>query len=69
MGRPKPVPTRKELWERMDGCDCPALGAQAKGRAVFKADRCTPTAIRCNGRMATVKANFQKYGYTWGPAR
>ena len=70
----KPVtqePTRKELWQRMDGCNCPPLGKDPKYPEIVikKRDRCTPRIIRCNGRLKAVAKLYKKYKYTWGPPR
>jgi hypothetical protein len=40
------VSQRKQIWESMNGCDCPV---EAK-----RDERCTRDAIRCNGRIAIV---------------
>jgi hypothetical protein len=64
-------PTRKELWQCMDGCKCPPLGKDPKypGSNIKKSDRCTKTAIRCQARLNAVRKQYEKYKYTWGPPR
>jgi hypothetical protein len=42
----------------MAGCDCPPLAAVN--------DRCTPSTIRCDGRMGRVHDDFVRYGLAVG---
>lgn len=50
---------RRRLWESMTGCDCSPIAARP--------DRCTASAIRCNGRLKVVYENYGKYGLAVGP--
>lgn len=45
---------RKAIWESFNGCDCP-VDAKAS-------DRCTPNAIRCNGRLKVVMRRLDERG-------
>lgn len=59
--KPRPKePTRKSLWEDMTGCKCP------KGPRGWV---CTKRAIRCNARLERTRRDYEKHGFTWGPAR
>lgn len=45
---------RKQIWESMNGCDCPVDAATD--------DRCTRNAVRCKGRYGTILARMKEKG-------
>lgn len=49
---------RKRLWESMVGCECPPLARRD--------ERCTASAIRCNGRLKRVYDDYARYGLAVG---
>lgn len=50
---------RTRIWRAGAGCDCPAT---VGGKLVLKADRCSPTWVRCNGRLRVIHEEYAKLG-------
>jgi hypothetical protein len=60
-------PTRKQLWDSHEGCDCPSLGTPLGERdRVTPHDRCTTSTVRCHGRLGRIHHDFATYGYVFG---
>lgn len=59
---------RKQLWRDMTGCECKKV-ITVDGRTVtLRADEmCTPSWVRCNGRMNRITEDYKKHGLKVGP--
>lgn len=50
---------KKEIWRNMVGCKCPT---HIDGKP-YK-ERCTPTRVACNERLARIHRDLKKHGLT-----
>ena len=52
----------RAIWTSLDGCDCDPRVPKRAGQ------RCTASAVRCNGRLAVINARMKRAGLTFGGA-
>ena len=48
----------RAVWRSFNGCDCPTH--YSDGKRLRASERCTATAVRCNGRLSTIAARLRE---------
>lgn len=48
----------RAVWRSFNGCDCPTH--YSDGKRLRASERCTATAVRCNGRLTTIAARLRE---------
>lgn len=50
---------RTRAWRAGAGCECPAT---MDGKLVLRGDRCSPSWVRCNGRLKVIHEEYARLG-------